>query len=102
MQTVNNTLGAAAGTVITYSLSDDDVLTIKSVLGLNKLKNDGEFTAVDGNQKPSVGTGDIAYIEKNAAAETGMSTAMILPLPQPPVHAEGPLRERRRLPVRDR
>ena len=71
VQTVNNTLGAAAGTVITYSLSDDDVLTIKSVLGLNKLKNDGEFTAVDGNQKPSVGTGDIAYIEKNAAAETG-------------------------------
>ena len=62
--------GAAAGTVITSTLSDDEILTITSVLGLNDLDSNGDFKAdKDGNQKPSVATGTIAYMANNDAAE---------------------------------
>ena len=63
--------GAAAGTVITYTLSDDDILTITSVLGQNDLET-GKLDFVadkNGNQENSVATGDIVYIANNAAAE---------------------------------
>ena len=56
--------GAAVGTVITYSLSDDEVLTIESVLKTHEnLDTDGYV------QKDQVDNGDIAYIENNAAAK---------------------------------
>ena len=56
--------GAAVGTVITYSLSDDEVLTIESVLKTHEtLGSDGYV------QKDKVDNGDIAYIEENTAAE---------------------------------
>ena len=62
--------GAAAGTVITYTLSDDDILTITSVLGCNYLNSDGEFVAdKDGDEEDSVATNSIAYIDRNLAAE---------------------------------
>ncbi len=63
--------GAAAGTVITYTMSDDDILTITSVLGQNDLEA-GKLDFVadkNGNQEDSVATGDIVYIADNAAAE---------------------------------
>ena len=63
--------GAAAGTVITYTMSDDDILTITSVLGQNDLVT-GKLDFVadkNGNQEDSVATGDIVYIANNAAAE---------------------------------
>ena len=62
--------GAAAGTVITYTMSDDDILTITSVLGCNYLNSDGEFVAdKDGDEEDSVATNSIAYIDRNLAAE---------------------------------
>ena len=62
--------GAAAGTVITYTMSDDDILTITSVLGQNKLETGKlDFEADEnGNQEDSVATGDIMYIAENQAA----------------------------------
>ena len=60
-QATDNTLGAAIGTVITYTLSDDDVLTIKSVLKTHTLGNDG-YVAENGNQAG----GEYAYIATNA------------------------------------
>ena len=67
--------GAAAGTVITYTLSDDDILTITSVLGENNLGADDAFVAdATGNQKPSVSSGDMVYMEDNAAADHNFGT----------------------------
>src|SRR5699024_10034841 len=42
-----DTLGSAVGTVISYSLNADKVLTIESVLGTHKIATDG--TVDDGN-----------------------------------------------------
>ena len=52
-------------------MSDDDILTITSVLGQNDLEA-GKLDFVadkNGNQEDSVATGDIVYIADNAAAE---------------------------------
>ena len=78
--------GAAAGTVITYTLSDDDILTITSVLGQNDLEA-GKLDFVadkNGNQEDSVATGDIVYIADNAAAEKNevLGTGDTTPNPQ--------------------
>lgn len=78
--------GAAAGTVITYTMSDDDILTITSVLGQNDLET-GKLDFVadkNGNQEDSVATGDIVYIADNAAAEKNevLGTGDTTPNPQ--------------------
>ena len=58
-----NTLNSAAGTVIEYSLNEDDVLTIKNVLNLNTLSpSTSEITTAD------VDSNDIAYIAENTNA----------------------------------
>ena len=57
VQTTENNLGSAIGTVITYSLSDDDVLTIKNIYNLNTLNSDGSFKVVDDFNKPIAYTG---------------------------------------------
>ena len=56
-QTYNKT-GVAAGSIITYTLSDDDVLTIKSVLQGNSLKTG--TSEIDGsvNTSSTAGVGD--------------------------------------------
>ena len=78
--------GAAAGTVITYTMSDDDILTITSVLGQNNLETGKlDFKADEkGNQENSVATGDIVYIADNAAAEKNevLGTGDTTPNPQ--------------------
>src|SRR5699024_2843125 len=69
--------GAAAGTVITYTLSDDDMLTIKSVLRQHDLVNAdgtgvkaGDFLADSkGDYRGNLNSGDVVYIEDNEAAE---------------------------------
>ncbi len=71
--------GAAAGTVITYTLSDDDMLTIKSVLRQHNLANtsdavngvsEGDFLADNkGDYRGNLNSGDVVYIEDNEAAE---------------------------------
>ena len=70
--------GAAAGTVITYTLSDDDMLTIKSVLSQHNLANsrdvtskvsEGDFLADNkGDYRGNLNSGDVVYMEENAAA----------------------------------
>ena len=50
-----NSTGAATGTVITYTLDDDDVLTIKSVMQQNVLEqNSAEIATTNGDQKVNV------------------------------------------------
>ena len=69
----DNTLGAAVGTVIEYSVDADGILTIENVLNLNDL--DGQGNLVDAADKDSSKiTVDwkyepIAYIAENAKAE---------------------------------
>ena len=68
--------GAAAGTVITYTLSDDDMLTIKSVLRQHDLVNAdgtgvkaGDFLADSkGDYRDNLNSGDVVYMEKNEVA----------------------------------
>ena len=68
--------GAAAGTVITYTLSDDDMLTIKSVLRQHDLVNAdgtgvkaGDFLADSkGDYRGNLNSGDVVYMEKNEVA----------------------------------
>ena len=70
--------GAAAGTVITYTLSDDDMLTIKSVLRQHDLVNAdgtgvkaGDFLADSkGDYRGNLNSGDVVYMEKNEVANT--------------------------------
>lgn len=52
-----NKTGVAAGSIITYTLSDDDVLTIKSVLQGNSLKT--RTNEIDGsvNTSSTAGSG---------------------------------------------
>ena len=70
-----DTLGSAVGTVISYSLNDDKVLTIENVLGTHKIATDG--TVDDGNSGKGSkdehfcdGSTPYAYIDKNLKAET--------------------------------
>ena len=65
VQTTDNTLGSAVGTVITYSLSDDDILTIKNIFNLNTLNaDDASFKVVDDFTK------ELAYVGANTNATT--------------------------------
>ena len=61
----DHTLNAAAGTVIEYTLSDDDVLTIQNVLNLNTPDTDG---SIDTEDDVDVESEEIAYIGENANA----------------------------------
>ena len=70
-----DTLGSAVGTVISYSLNADKVLTIESVLGTHKIATDG--TVDDGNSGKGSkdehfcdGSAPYAYIDYNKNAET--------------------------------
>ena len=66
-----NSTGAAAGTVITYSLDDDDMLTIKSVMQQNKLKTgSADIATTGGDQKVNVSNKDTqwVYIAENPSA----------------------------------
>ena len=70
-----DTLGSAVGTVISYSLNDDKVLTIENVLGTHKIATDG--TVDDGNSGKGSkdehfcdGSAPYAYIDYNKNAET--------------------------------
>ena len=70
-----DTLGSAVGTVISYSLNADKVLTIESVLGTHKIATDG--TVDDGNSGKGSekehfcdGSTPYAYIDYNKNAET--------------------------------
>ena len=53
-----NKTGVAAGSIITYTLSDDDVLTIKSVLQGNSLKGTGSEIDSTVNSDSTAGVGD--------------------------------------------
>ena len=79
-----NTLGAAVGTVIEYSVDADGILTIENVLNLNWL--DGQGNLVDNADKDidnitaDWDKEDIAYIAKNQKAEnSGILTNKVTP-----------------------
>ena len=58
-----NSTGAATGTVITYTLDDDDVLTIKSVMQQNVLEqNSAEIATTNGDQKVNVSNKDSQWV----------------------------------------
>ena len=79
-----NTLGAAVGTVIEYSVDADGILTIENVLNLNWL--DGQGNLVDNADKEidnitaDWDKEDIAYIAQNQKAEnSGILTNPVTP-----------------------
>ncbi len=69
----NNTVNAAAGTVITYTLSDDDVLTIRGILNHNDYKDDGLTLETGLGKDVDVSTLPVSYIAYNHAAKDSVA-----------------------------